>query len=98
MAHPFGGHPTFGKYLLWANKEHGFRAQSGIASDASGKPHTVTKISKPGGPSVVVPGVSQDEYLTPSLVGYLDRRLGIMSPWFSVDDNGENLDGNSDND
>jgi len=28
----------------------------------------------------------------------LDRRLGIMSPWFSVDDNGENLDGNSDND
>lgn len=85
MSHPFGGHPTFGKYLIWANQDHGFTAQSGIASDESGKPHTVTKITDRKGVSVVVPGIDQDAHLTPSMVGYLDRRLGISSPWFSVD-------------
>jgi len=85
MAFPFGGHPTFAKYLVWARDTHDFAAQTGVAKDSSGKPYTVTKIFKPGGPSVIVPGVGQNEYLTPSMVGYLDRRLGLKSPWFSID-------------
>lgn len=85
MAIPFGGHPTFGQYLVWVRDTHGFAAQTGIAADKAGRSHTVTKIFKDGGPSVVVPGIKQDEFLAPSQVGNLDRRLGVTSPWFSVD-------------
>lgn len=87
MSHPFGGHPRLADYIGQARKDHGATAQSGSASDRSGRVHTVTKISIPGsGKSVVVVGVAQTEHLTPSMIGYLDRRLGIKSPWFSVDD------------
>ena len=30
---------------------------------------------------VVQGGVNQNEYLTPSVVARLDRRLGLVSPW-----------------
>lgn len=86
MAFPFGGHPTFGQYLIWALDAHGFTARTGIGSDVTGKPHSITRIFKEGGPSAIVPGIKQEEHLTPSVVGYLDRRLGIKSPWFSIDD------------
>lgn len=86
MAFPFGGHPTFGQYLVWARDEHGCRAQSGAASTQSGRSHPVTKIVHPNGASVVIPGVSQEDRLEPSKVGYLDRRLGIKSPFFSADE------------
>lgn len=85
MAFPFGGHPRLADYILQAKKDHGATAQSGSASDENGKPHCVTKISLPSGKSVVVAGVEQTEYLVPSMVGYLDRRLGINSPWFSIE-------------
>ena len=86
MAYPFGGHPKFGQYLLWARDEFDFRAQTGVAQTPDGKAETVTKISKVGGPNVVVVGVEQDEFLVPSMVGYLDRRLEVTSPFFSTDD------------
>lgn len=85
MSAPFGGHPKFVDYLVWARDTHECRAESGYASDGNGKTHTVTKISHPDGKSVVMVGLSQTEHLVPSTVGYLDRRLGISSPWFSVD-------------
>lgn len=84
MAFPFGGHPTFAQYLVWARDEHGCSAQSGAAATRSGRSYPVTKITHPNGQSVVVPGVGQHEHLAPSMVGYLDRRLGISSPFFSV--------------
>lgn len=85
MAYPFGGHPNLAKYLDWA-REQGFSAQSGYAQDSSGKSHPVTKIKKDGGPSVIVSGISQKEFLTPTSIGNLDRRLGIKSPFFSLDE------------
>jgi len=86
MAFPFGGHPRLADYIGQARKDHGATSQSGSAADSSGGAHAVTKIAIPAtGKSVVVVGVNQTEYLTPSMVGYLDRRLGIDSPWFSVD-------------
>jgi hypothetical protein len=85
MAFPFGGHPTLAAYIDWARTEHNFRAQSGYGQDRRGKTHTVTKIYKDGGPSVVVVGIAQNDRLAPSQVGNLDRRLGLNSPWFSVD-------------
>lgn len=88
MSFPFGGHPQLVRYMLWARDEHDFRAQSGTASDEDGQPYHVIKIYKHGGPSVVVVGVSQEEYLSPSQVANLDRRLGLNSPWFGIP-NGE---------
>lgn len=85
MAHPFGGHPTLARYMWWAKEEHGCKAESGYAQDPDGKTHLVTKISTPQGNAVVVVGVKQSEFLVPTMVGYLDRRLGINSPWFSID-------------
>jgi hypothetical protein len=59
-------------------------AQSGYSTDQKGKSHALTRLSLPSGKSVVVVGMSQAEFLAPSMVGYLDRRLGVKSPWFSV--------------
>ena len=85
MAFPFGGHPTLAAYIQWARETHSFRAQSIAAPDDAGKTHTAVKIYKDEGPSVVVVGVPQSEHLVPSMIGYLDRRLGLTSPWYSVD-------------
>lgn len=85
MAFPFGGHPRLADYIGQARKDHQATAESGTAADRSGKAHAVSKIKVPSGKSVVVVGISQTEHLLPSMVGYLDRRLGITSPWFSVD-------------
>lgn len=85
MAYPFGGHPTLADYIGHARKNYGATAQSGSAAHSDGQSYPVTKISVPGGKTVVVVGVTQTEFLTPSMIGYLDRRLGIASPWFSVD-------------
>ena len=86
MSFPFGGHPLLADYIGQARKDHGATSQSGSAADSSGQNHAVTKITIPSTKrSVVVVGVAQTERLTPSMIGYLDRRLGIDSPWFSVD-------------
>ncbi|MFD0916885.1 hypothetical protein ACFQ14_10750 [Pseudahrensia aquimaris] len=86
MSAPFGGHPKLGTYLEWARNEHNFRVQTGFAPDGTGKAHTVTKVYKDGGPSAFIVGTAQDEYLVPTMVNYLDRRLEITSPFFSIDD------------
>ncbi|MFD2056461.1 hypothetical protein ACFSQT_27150 [Mesorhizobium calcicola] len=85
MAYPFGGHPRLADYIGQARQDHGATCQSGTAADSSGKAHAVSKIKVPSGKSVVVVGMDQTDHLTPSMVGYLDRRLEITSPWFSVD-------------
>jgi hypothetical protein len=84
MAAPFGGHPQLASYIDWLRQNHSGTAQSGYAPDPKGQSHSLLKLSVPGGKSVVLVGVSQHEHLAPSMVGYLDRRLGVKSPWFSV--------------
>ena len=84
MAAPFGGHPQLASYIDWLKQTHRGTAQSGYATDPKGQSHSLLKLSLPSGKSVVVVGISQSEYLAPSMVGYLDRRLGVKSPWFSV--------------
>jgi len=81
MAYPFGGHPRLADYIGQARKDYGAIAKSGSAADESGKAHEVTRIEIPDtGKIVVVVGVKQTEFLVPSMIGYLDRRLGITSP------------------
>jgi hypothetical protein len=84
MSFPFGGHPNLASYIFWLKEEHQGTAQSRYTTDKKGQSHALTKLSLPNGKSVVVVGVTQSEYLAPSMVGYLDRRLGVTSPWFSV--------------
>jgi hypothetical protein len=57
--------------------------------DSRGQTHSLTRIVGPNGKSVIVPGVKQTDRLGPTTVSYLDRRLGLQSPWFSIPDNEE---------
>ena len=85
MAFPFGGHPNLATYIKWFKDTHQGKAESGLTTDAKGKSHTLERLSLPDGRFVVVVDLKQSECLVPSMVGYLDRRLGIKSPWFSVE-------------
>lgn len=80
MAFPFGGHPNLGKYLHWAFEEHNFKSQSCISHDQDGSQRSYHKVSKPNGETVLIVDIPQDEPLTPSMIAYLDRRLGIEWP------------------
>lgn len=77
-----------GAYIMWAVGE-GCKVQSGVASDSNGRPHTLTKIEAPSGKHVIVVGVSQTEHLVPTMVSYLNRRLGLKSPWFALPDDAD---------
>jgi len=46
--------------------------------------HTATKIIADNGNVAVVIDVKQTERLMASTVGYLDRRLGVKSPWVAL--------------
>jgi hypothetical protein len=70
--------------MVWINATHGFKCLTGTAPDRRGKQHPTVRIFKEGGPSVILVG-DQRERLTPSQLGYLERRLGVKSEWFSVD-------------
>jgi hypothetical protein len=89
MSSPFGGHPTLGQYIAWARSQ-GCNVQSGYATTVDGHVEPLTKISAPpnGKRWVIEVGTGQNEYLTPTRVAQLDRRLGLKSPWFSIDDSG----------
>jgi hypothetical protein len=81
MAFPFGGHPTFATYIEWLKQTHNGTAQTQITTDAAGKPHPATKLSLPNGNSVVVAGVGRTEYVAAGTISFIDRRLGVKSPW-----------------
>lgn len=84
MAAPFGGHPTLAHYIVWL-REQGGRVESGFATDSKGKMHVVTKLTADNGKVVIVTGVKQEERLVPTMIGYLNRRLGLTSPWMAID-------------
>jgi hypothetical protein len=81
VAFPFGGHPTFSQYLQWAVSE-GCKVEHGIDTEQS---IGVTKIISPDRSKwVIQAGTLHNEHLTPTDVGRLDRRLGLISPWFGA--------------
>lgn len=79
-AFPFGGHPTFAKYLEWAVSQ-GCKVQSGVDTRQS---IGVTKITAPSGQWVIEAGTLPGDFLMPTTIGRLDRRLGLVSPWFGL--------------
>ena len=88
MSNPFGGHPTFAQYLQWTKEEEGCTIQTGVRTIRDGQMVSLTIIQHPNGNHVMEPGTSQHDYLVPTQIAYLDRRLGIASPFFSIDDSG----------
>lgn len=90
MAYPTGGWSAqvlFAQYIQWA-KTQGCTVQSGYAQTPDGETETVTRITSPSGRWVIEVGTRQDEYLTPTGIHYLDRRLGVKSPYFTLDPDG----------
>ena len=82
-AYPFGGHPTLGQYLDWAIKE-GCTVDYGYAADDEGRPHRVIKITAPSKRWVFEVGTLDSEFLVPTTIWRLDRRLGLKSPWVAL--------------
>jgi len=80
MAFPFGGHPTFAQYIEWAIGE-GCKVQYGVDTEHS---ISLTKIVAPSGKWAIEAGLLPGDRLEPTTVGRLDRRLGLISPWFGV--------------
>ena len=80
-AYPFGGHPTLGSYLAWAAQTAGCTVQTGYKLSKEGTTLSLTRVTAPNGKHVIVVDYAQDEYLVPTFVAYLDRRLGLKSPW-----------------
>jgi hypothetical protein len=77
VAFPFGGHPTLARFLEWAT-ENGCTAEIKNRSHAqTGRPYTALEITRPGGGRAVVPNPDFNEHLAPSMVTYLQRRLGF---------------------
>lgn len=81
VAFPFGGHPTLSQYLAWAVQE-GCTLQHGVdTANAIGMVKIVSPDKKKW---AIIAGVLPNDRLTPTDVGRLDRRLGLISPWFGL--------------
>lgn len=78
MSFPFGGHPTLGEYLRWAERA-GCSVSSGVVSDPAGRPSTVVVVTNPKGGHVIIVGKPESERLAPAIVSNYDRRLGLNS-------------------
>lgn len=85
MAFPFGGYTTVGQYKEWAQRS-GCTFDHGIMTDAEGSPTSYCAIHAPDGSHwVTLVGKLDSEYLTPTEIHSLDRRLKMNSPFDSWD-------------
>lgn len=88
MAGPFGKLPRFVEYLRWA-AEQGCTWQSGYAQSNDGFQEITTRIIAPDGRWYLDIGTNQFDLLVPSTIARMDRRLGIKSPFPSLDNTDE---------
>jgi predicted PhzF superfamily epimerase YddE/YHI9 len=80
MAFPFGGHPTLGQFVEWAIQNN-CSAEIKVQHRPTGQAYQVLEIRKSNGGSVAVAEPDLEERLEPSMVTYLQRRLGIKTPF-----------------
>ena len=79
MAVPFGGHPTISDIVEWA-RASGCTVETKVRQHAiTGQPYESTEISNPKGGNVVLADPGHGERLEPSMVAYIQRRLGLRS-------------------
>jgi hypothetical protein len=83
-AFPFGGYPTFGQYVE-RTVQQGCTVKRGVVV-VEGEPYSVTRIFNPPGKKWVTEiETHYTDFLVPTTVGRFDRRLGLRSPFFSLD-------------
>jgi hypothetical protein len=82
MTVPVRGDPTRAQYIDWARKQGCQVSQRTVRS--GGRSMRVTKFIAPSGQGVIETGTELDEYLVPTTIDRLDRRLGLKSPWPSI--------------
>jgi hypothetical protein len=83
MAAPFGGPLTLGAYVRWAQQQ-GCTIRRSAVLDDKGDALAVVMISN-GDRWVTEIGTQLDEYIVPTTVARFDRRLGLKSPFLSID-------------
>lgn len=82
MSFPFGDHPQFGHFKQWC-RENDIEVRDGVMSVEGRSIKVTTFIS--GVTVVAVSHILDREYITPTQLGALERRLGVNTHWFSVD-------------
>ena len=83
MASPFGNHPTVAEYLHWAIDTIGCTVNTGFSMIEGQSSRTVIRIVSPTGQRVILMDLEQSDRLLPTDIDYIDRRLGVDSPWDS---------------
>ena len=82
---PFGGPPTLAQYIAWA-RSVGCAVKYGTTVASDGRPSRIVLIESPDGTRwVPIVEMRDAEYLVPTTIARLDRRLGLTSPFFSID-------------
>jgi len=76
MSAPFAPSPKLREYLEWARSHAGCIVREGVRGTKS-----VVRIESPSGRVVHQAAVPDNEPLSHSVIAYLDRRLGINSPF-----------------
>lgn len=82
MAHNFGGHPTLMRFIEFSQSV-GCSASAYTRVSRSGKASHILKIENSNGGQVLIEDPDYTERLTPSFITYLQRRLGIKTPFAS---------------
>jgi hypothetical protein len=81
MAAPFGGHPTLTRLVDWL-KSAGCRVEVKVRNHSNtGQPYQSLEITSPAGSRAVLVNPNMDEHLSPSMVSYFQRRLGMKTPF-----------------
>lgn len=83
MSFPFGGHPTFQKFLEFA-EANGCVLKIVIRETKSGRAYEAYELRNPRGGRLVVPNPDLQERLVPSIVSQYQRRLGIKTPFATL--------------
>jgi hypothetical protein len=81
VAAPFGGHPKLARLVEWLQSV-GCKADIKIRNHAiTGQPYRSLEIVSMTGSRAVMVDPDMDEHLSPSIVSYFQRRLGMKTPF-----------------
>lgn len=80
MSYPFGHQPKLSEYLKWAT-EQGCEIKYGVIAKDGGACNMTLIISPDGKRFVNIGGEQQGNWLSPTYLHYIERRLGIKSDW-----------------
>lgn len=80
MSHPFGGHPTLQSFVEWVT-DNGCTVEVKVrARKRDGLPYRVLEVTSETS-RVAIVDPNMNERLAPSEIAYLQRRLGIKTPF-----------------